>query len=84
MILEKLSNRVSPKKSIYRFTWKVNFHRLEIFPTPMLGAKCTMINKNSETNVEVHPEDQKSKIARHWLLSQPQSEMVILSLVISE
>ena len=37
-------------------------------------ANCRTINKNSETDIGVQPEDQKSKAASHWLLPQPQSK----------
>ena len=33
-----------------------------------------MINKTSETDIGVQPEDQKSKAASHWLLPRLQSE----------
>ena len=33
-----------------------------------------MINKNSETDIGVQPEDQKSKAASHWLLPRPHSK----------
>ena len=38
-----------------------------------------MSNKNPETdNIEVQYEEQKIKVASHWLLRLPQTEMVIL------
>ena len=42
------------------------------------------INKNSEKEIEVQPENLQSKAASHWLLPQTQSEMEILPLGISE
>ena len=33
---------------------------------------CSKINKNSETDIGVEPEDQKSKAASHWLITRPQ------------
>ena len=37
-------------------------------------AKWSTINKSSETDIGVQPEDQKSKAASHWLFPLPQSE----------
>ena len=42
------------------------------------GNMCSMINKNSQTEIGVQPEGQKSKTASHWLLPLPQFKMVIL------
>ena len=42
------------------------------------------MNKKSGSGIGVQPENLKSKTASHWLLSQPQSEMVILPPGISE
>ena len=50
----------------------------------LLNVACSMINKNSETDIGVHPEDQKSKVASHWLLPLLSQEMVILPPGISE
>ena len=41
--------------------------------------KCSMNNKNPETDIEVQPEDQKSKVASPWLLHEHQTKMMILS-----
>ena len=45
---------------------------------------CSMINKNSETEIGVQSEDQKNKTTSYWLLPLPQSETVILPPKISE
>ena len=37
------------------------------------GHWCT-INKNSETDIGIQPEDQKNKATSHWLLPLPQSK----------
>ena len=42
------------------------------------------INKNSEREIGVQPEDLKSKAVSHWLLPQPQSKLVILPPGISD
>ena len=41
----------------------------------MLLLECSTNNKNPETNIGVQAEDQKSKVASHWLLPLPQTEM---------
>lgn len=43
-----------------------------------------MINKISEREVGIQPENPKSKAASQWLLPLPQSKLVILSSGISE
>ena len=43
-----------------------------------LTQKCSMINKNPETEIGVQPKGQKNKAASYWLLPIPQSEMAIL------
>ena len=48
------------------------------------AVNCSMSNKNSESDIGVQPECQKSKIGSHWLLPLPQTEIVILPPGISD